>query len=166
VSAVSSPLPARTSARRTASLSLTLAGRATRTELASYILAAVFITMFVSFATALFVEFELRSMIRNGLALALAIPVPALLVRRLHDQNRPGTLAWLAVFGFAVWAVRTGVSLALGTEARIGFDKWTWALDWLVILANLGAVLFAILPGTPGSNRFGPDPRAGSAQTS
>lgn len=158
-----SALPQPTSARRTVAQSFTLHGRATRTELASYVLSAVFVTLAVSFATALFAPYPVRALVSDALTLVLAIPVPALLVRRMHDQDRSGRLVWLAVFGFAVWLARTGISAALGTDARIGFDRVMWLLDWAVILANLGAVILAILPGTPGINRFGPDPRQRSA---
>lgn len=150
------------SARRTAALALTFTGRATRTEVAVYAISAAMVLLAVSFITALFATFEVRNLVSNGLTLMLAIPVPALLVRRLHDQDRSGTLAWLAAIGLAVWVVRTGIALTLGTEARIGFDRMIWAIDWLVILANLSLTLLLILPGTRGPNRFGPDPRKSS----
>ena len=148
------------SARRTAGLAFTFAGRARRSEVVNYALSAAFILLAVSFATALFADFALRHLVSTGLTILLALPVPALLVRRLHDQGRAGTLAWLATIGFAVWLVRTGIALTQGTEARIGLDRLTWAIDWLVILANLATVILALLPGTPGPNRYGPDPRA------
>lgn len=148
------------SARRTAALSFTLAGRAGRTELASYILAAVFMTLLVSFAAALLFEYEVRHLVRNALAIILAVPVPALLVRRLHDQDRTGALVWLAAPAVGLWAVRTVISATSGIDGRIAFDRWTWPLDWFVILANLALVILLIMPGSPGANRFGPDPRA------
>lgn len=154
-----STAPGVISARRTARLSFTLSGRASRTELASYGLAALFVTLAVSFVTALFAPYPVRATVSDALTVILAIPIPALLVRRLHDQGRSGRLVWLAIFGFAVWLVRSVVANLLGTDSRIAFDEVTWMLDWAVILANLGAVIFAILPGMPGPNRFGPDPR-------
>ena len=54
-----------------------------------------------------------------------------------------------------VWLVRTIIANTLGMDARIGFDRMTWLIDWAVTFANLGAVILAILPGTPGANRFG-----------
>ncbi|NBW74771.1 MAG: DUF805 domain-containing protein [Sphingomonadaceae bacterium] len=163
VSEARSALSQPTTARRTAALSFTLHGRATRTELASYILSAVFVTLAVSFASALAAPYAVRALVSDGLTMLLAIPVPALLVRRLHDQGRSGRLVWLAVLAFGVWLVRTVISNTLGMEARIGFDRMTWLLDWAVIFANLAAVILAILPGTAGPNRYGPDPRQRSA---
>jgi len=159
VSDAPSAPPAPTSARRTVALTFALQGRATRTELASYILSAVLITLAVSFATALFAPYPVRALVSDGLTVLLAIPVPALLVRRLHDQDRTGKLVWLAVFSFAVWLVRVIVSYTTAMDIRIGLDRMIWPIDWLVILANLGAVILAFLPGTAGPNRFGPDPR-------
>lgn len=157
-----SPNAARTapiSARRTARFALTFSGRATRTEVASYALGALLVSVAVSLVSGLLLDFETRMLLTNALALALAAPVPALLVRRLHDQGRSARWVWLAVFGFTVWAGRTLVSLALGYETRITLDKVIWPLDWLVILANIAMILLIILPGTQGPNRFGPDPR-------
>lgn len=147
------------SARRTVRDSFTFSGRATRTEVASYLLAAVLLSVGVSFATGLALPYETHNLIGNALAALLAIPVPALLVRRLHDQDRTGRWVWLAVFAFGVWAVRTIVSQLLGYDARIQLDTWIWPLDWLVIFTNIAIILAIVLPGTPGPNRYGPDPR-------
>lgn len=148
-----------TSFRRSFALALTFSGRATRTELASYVLAAMLVTLAVSFVASLTAPFEVRALIAKGLGLLFAIPAPALLARRFHDLGRPGAWAWLAVFSFAVWALRSAVSFAAGVDGRIGFDRLTWPLDWLVVFANLVVVILAILPGSPGPNRYGPDPR-------
>ncbi|MCZ8323680.1 MAG: DUF805 domain-containing protein [Sphingomonadaceae bacterium] len=149
--------------RRTVALAFTGAGRATRSELVSYALAAAFTMLLVSFVTALVADYPVRALVSNGLTLILAIPVPALLVRRLHDQGRGGWAVWLALPGFTVWLVRTGIALSQGMQARIELDRMTWAVDWIVILANVALVLLLALPGTAGPNRFGPDPRRSPA---
>ena len=117
----------------------------------------------VSFVTALVADYPVRALVSNGLTVILAIPIPALLVRRLHDQGRNGWAVWLALPGFIVWLVRTGIALSQGMQARIELDRMTWILDWVVILANLALVLLLALPGTTGPNRFGPDPRRNAA---
>jgi uncharacterized membrane protein YhaH (DUF805 family) len=149
--------------RRTIALAFTGAGRATRWELVSYALAAAFTMLLVSFLTALVADYPVRALVSNGLTLILAIPVPALLVRRLHDQGRNGWAVWLALPGFIVWLVRTGIALSQGMEARIELDRMTWIVDWIVILANVALVLLLALPGTAGPNGFGPDPRRSAA---
>ncbi|MFM5918351.1 MAG: DUF805 domain-containing protein [Novosphingobium sp.] len=136
-----------------------LAGRSERSELITYLFASLLVSIPVSFLTALTLERELHVMIVNALTVLLAIPVPALLVRRYHDSGRSGAWVWLAVFGFAVWLGRTTVSTIWGVQARLQLDGWIWLIDWLLVMANLASVLLALLPGTAGPNRFGPDPR-------
>jgi uncharacterized membrane protein YhaH (DUF805 family) len=148
------------SARRTLRDSFTFAGRATRTEFASFVLAAVLLAVGVSFITGLTLPYATHNLIGNVLAVLLAIPVPALLVRRFHDQDRTGRWVLLAGFAFAFWAVRAAVSQVLGYDARITLDAWVWPLDWLITIANIVTILLIVLPGTNGPNRYGADPRA------
>lgn len=147
--------PLAPSAWRTIALSFTFHGRATRTELVSYVFSAAVVTLAVSFATALVAPYAIRALVSDGLTALFAIPVPALLVRRMHDQDRSGGLVWLAALGFALWLARTGIALAAGLDARLAFDRLVGMIDWAVILANLIMIILAILPGTAGSNRFG-----------
>ncbi len=145
--------------RQTVALAFSCTGRATRSELVSFALAAAFVMLAISFATALLADYPVRALVSNGLTLILAIPVPALLVRRLHDQGRSGWPVWLALPGFSVWLMRTTIALSQGMQARIELDRMTWILDWVVILANLALVILLALPGSAGPNRYGPDPR-------
>ncbi|ANY19765.1 Inner membrane protein YhaH [Tsuneonella dongtanensis] len=72
--------------------------------------------------------------------LAIFIPSIAVTIRRLHDRDLSG---W-----WYLGAIVAGLVPYVGFIASIAF---------LVVLA---------LPGTPGSNRFGPDPKgAGEAET-
>lgn len=77
------------------------------------------------------------SMVGLGLyliyALAILVPSIAVTVRRLHDRDMSG---W--------WYL--GLSLA-GLIPFIGF------------IASIGFLVLMFLPGTQGSNRFGPDPK-------
>lgn len=143
----------------TVAKSFRLAGRATRSEVASYVLAALLLSMAIWFAGIFLVPDQLSWLVGNAFTALLAIPVPALLVRRLHDQSRSGQWVWLAVFSFAVWALRALVAGLQGYEARIALDRIIWPLDWLVVLANLAMIVLVALPGSPGPNQFGPDPR-------
>lgn len=73
-------------------------------------------------------------------ALAVLIPSIAVTVRRLHDRDMSGWWYLGAIIGSAI--------PLLGIIVSIGF---------LVLMA---------LPGTPGPNRFGPDPKGeGEAET-
>ncbi len=128
-------------------------------EVLSYILAAVIIQIAVSLMGAIVLEYEQRQLAGNAIALLIAAPVPALIARRCHDQNRTGRWAWLAAFAFAIWAMRSGVSLIWGYETRIAFDSYSWPLDLLATLASLGTLVLLFMPGTSDANDFGSDPR-------
>ena len=138
-----------------------LAGRSTRSELIGYLFACLMITVPLSFVTGLALTHDAHMLTGNAVTVLLAVPLPALLVRRYHDSGRGGAWVWLAVLGFAIWLARAVISTTLGMNARLGFDAWTWLIDWAVIVANLATVMLALLPGTVGPNRFGTDPRAG-----
>ena len=60
-------------------------------------------------------------------SLAVLVPLLAVTVRRLHDQDKSG---WLVLLQ-------------------------------LVPIANIVLLVFMFLPGTPGPNKFGPDPKGG-----
>lgn len=149
--------------RQTIRRTFTFAGRSGRSELIAYLFATLLVSVPVSFVTGLVLEHDAHVLAGNGLTVLLALPVPALLVRRFHDSGRSGAWVWLAVFGFAVWLLRTMISALWGLDARLGFDAWTWLLDWVVIVANLASVMLALLPGSVGTNRYGSDPREGPA---
>lgn len=134
-------------------------GRATRSEVLSYLLATLLVSVPVSFVSRLAMPYEAHLLLTNALAVVLALPMPALLARRLHDQGRSGWWALLALPAFAVWLIRTVVSAKWGIDARLAFDSWTWLLDWLVILTNIGCVIMVLQPGSKGPSRYGPDPR-------
>lgn len=97
-------------------------------------------------------------------ALFLFLPQLAVSARRLHDTGR--TSKWLLwnYLALLVWAVAALVLSGLSAFAG-GRDASAW---FLIVLCG-GCVLFFIweivflvwfcLPGTPGENRYGPDPK-------
>ena len=97
-------------------------------------------------------------------ALFLFLPQLAVSARRLHDTGR--TSKWLLwnYLALLVWAVTALVLSGLSAFAG-GRDASAW---FLIVLCG-GCVLFFIweivflvwfcLPGTPGENRYGPDPK-------
>jgi uncharacterized membrane protein YhaH (DUF805 family) len=97
------------------------------------------------------------------LGLALLLPSIAVSVRRLHDIDRTGwwVLAplGLLVIGFIVIATaaiapNSGFAIAgavLGMILMVG-----------VLIVGIVLLVFACLDGTPGTNRFGPDPKGTS----
>ena len=95
----------------------------------------------------------------GGLALVIMlayIPIVwagfALGVKRLHDRDKSGW--WLVLFYF-VPGLLQGISHALGEAS--------WGLSTLILLVSFalsiwGLVEIGFLKGTPGPNRYGPDP--------
>ena len=144
---------------RTVRRSFAVSGRSTRSELVSYLFGTLLISVPLSFVTGLTLTHDAHMLAGNTATLLLAIPLPALLMRRLHDTGRSGAWVWLAVLSFSIWLARTVISAAWGMNARLTFDGWTWLIDWAVIMANLASVFLAMLPGSTGANRYGADPR-------
>ena len=135
------------SVKSTVANTFRLSGRSRRSE---------FIFYWVAVAAVGMIPFVLHEAISYGgdigrsvfvLSAILLIPFPALLVRRLHDQNRSG-------WGAFAWApaVLTGI---VKSGEPIGL-----ALGILVGLGNLLVLAFLLWPGSTGYNRFGPSPRA------
>lgn len=83
-------------------------------------------------------------------ALAILIPGIAVTIRRLHDTNRSGWFVLLPLAGYLLIVIGT----AMGSSAA----------SMLGIVAYFGLtialIVFLCLDGTPGPNRYGPDPKA------
>lgn len=81
------------------------------------------------------------------LSAILLIPFPALLVRRLHDQNRSGwwALAWAPAVFTGIMKGGAPIGLPLGIPVGLG---------------NLLVLAFLLWPGSIGDNSFGPSPHA------
>ncbi|MBV9044523.1 MAG: DUF805 domain-containing protein [Alphaproteobacteria bacterium] len=95
--------------------------------------------------------------------LVLFLPSLSVAVRRLHDTNRSG---WL-MFGFILYlvVVAAGVFLGFASAFATHTEPSETAIAVAVALA-LGAAAYGlflfvltVLDGTPGDNRYGPDPK-------
>ena len=96
--------------------------------------------------------------------LAVFIPSLAVAVRRLHDTNRSGWWVAAPVLPYILLVVAGGVASGSPDSAVAA-----GMLGLVATLVLLGLVLvlivFYFLDGTPGANRFGPDPKGrGEAQ--
>jgi len=81
------------------------------------------------------------------LSVLMAIAYGGLLVKRGHDRGRP------AVFSIIVWVARLGASLAADL---MGNTPVIMAVQFALILYVF--IDYAVMPGKPGPNRFGPSP--------
>ena len=89
------------------------------------------------------------------LGLALFIPGLAVTVRRLHDTNRSGWWILIAVIPYVMVGYIVGSAQARGETASLG----TLGLAGIVaLIGGLTLLVFMLLPGTKGDNRFGPSP--------
>ncbi|HOB14317.1 MAG TPA: DUF805 domain-containing protein [Novosphingobium sp.] len=135
------------------------AGRAKLTDLVGFWLSAAFLQMVVGLPLLLLLSSETFQRAMEIVWLVLLVPLPALMVRRLHDQGRSGKWLCLALPGLALWLAQKTIARTTGLDARVRFDTFAWPLDWLQTGTTLALIILMLLPSTRGPNRFGPDPR-------
>lgn len=81
---------------------------------------------------------------------------------------QPGVLFWVGLGLLMIWALGTFIPSLAVTIRRLhdrDMSGW-WYLGFIVasiiplvnIVASIGFLVIMVLPGTPGENRFGPDP--------
>ena len=94
------------------------------------------------------------------LLLGLLVPGLAVTVRRLHDTNRSGWWILIAVIPYFILGVLAGGAIASGSMGAMA------SVGLLGLVAMAGAIVllvFMVLPGTKGDNRFGADPYGGAS---
>lgn len=142
-------------------------GRARRAEFWYFILFAIIFMMIAYLADLLILKKQVLSPL---FSLFIFLPELAVGVRRLHDTNRSGlNLLWYYLFG-AVWI---GMLIVMGFTtlfaAMAGGGLGAMSAGYLVLLIGGGlisliwGILFLVWycqKGTPGENKYGPDPKA------
>lgn len=131
-------------------------GRAPRAEYWWFYLATVIANFLLSRVDKLLDDGDALSSVAS---LVILVPWLAVTVRRLHDTNRSGW--WILILLLAV-----GASIGLATFAFVRLDNASASASFavgifliLAILVAFGTMLvFMVLPGTPGPNRYGSDP--------
>jgi uncharacterized membrane protein YhaH (DUF805 family) len=96
------------------------------------------------------------------LMLGLLVPGLAVTVRRLHDTNRSGWWILIAVIPYLILGILAGGAIASGSMGAMA------GAGLLGLVAMVGAIVllvFMVLPGTKGENRFGADPYGGASST-
>jgi len=101
------------------------------------------------------------------LALAIFIPDLAVTVRRLHDTDRRGWWILAPLIPYLVLWVTIGTAVTSGARPEEMMAGGVGIIGLICLLAVFVLVLmllvFYFLDGTPGPNRFGPDPKGRGA---
>jgi uncharacterized membrane protein YhaH (DUF805 family) len=102
--------------------------------------------------------------------LATIVPSLAVGVRRLHDTNRSGWWILLPLVPYALAIVLGGAAMMGGAASGspMGMYAGLGVAGIFMFLGMIGAIvllIFMVLPGTPGENRYGPNPYGADGAT-
>ena len=90
--------------------------------------------------------------------LAFLVPSIAVGVRRLHDTNRTGWWLLAPVLPSLLLIFAAGASLA-SPENMAASGGLAMVAMLLVFVLSIVLLVFMLLDGTPGPNKYGPDPK-------
>jgi len=133
-------------------------GRAPRAEYWWYALALMIVTILLMVVESIL---GIKGMVLHAygpltalLVLATIVPGLAVGARRLHDTNRSAW--WLLLMApylisaaLAMRSISAGSMVGLGVAGLVGILGFIGCIAFLVLM---------VLPGTPGDNRYGPNP--------
>jgi uncharacterized membrane protein YhaH (DUF805 family) len=132
-------------------------GRSRRTEVVYYWIASALVGVVLKFSVTTITSFKTALWFGYALRLLLLIPMFALFVRRLHDQDRSGFLGLLLPLSVVLSVPRMLIFVRGDVEAIIAAR-----LSPVAIASGLIGIAILVLcfwPGSDGPNRYGPDPR-------
>ena len=143
--------------RKTVTSLSVFGGRSRRLEVIYYWIASTLVGVVLSFVIMTVAPLGASPLMGDALRFILLVPLFALFVRRLHDQNKSG---W--------WGLLMPLSLLLGipkimSEMRGDITEIvaykTTPLGIAAVLCSLAVFVLCLWQGTDGENRYGPDPR-------
>jgi uncharacterized membrane protein YhaH (DUF805 family) len=115
----------------------------------------------------------LLSMAYMIFVLAIFIPDIAVTIRRLHDSNRSGWWILGPIIPYFGGLILAGVTAGAGAGMQPGDEVGTGLVATggiiglvavlIALVMALVLIVFMFLDGTPGPNRFGPDPKGRDA---
>ena len=91
---------------------------------------------------------------------ATLVPSMAVAVRRLHDTNRSGWWLLLPMIPYLVLGFQMG--RAMGDPTDMSGMASVGLIALLALACGIAFLVFMVLPGTAGPNRFGEDPYGGA----
>jgi uncharacterized membrane protein YhaH (DUF805 family) len=100
--------------------------------------------------------------------LGTIVPSIAVGIRRLHDTNRSGWWILLPIVPYCLAFILGGAAMVGGAASGSGLGMsagFGLAAIFLFIgfICALVLLVFMVLPGTPGENRYGPNPYGDNA---
>ncbi|MGI9413075.1 MAG: DUF805 domain-containing protein [Hyphomicrobiales bacterium] len=102
--------------------------------------------------------------VQIGLLIVVGYPITALMIKRLHDRNRPGNLA-AVIWAPSIVSILGQLIGLTGSYQPVGGQEVFLpnTLGWIVLAASLVIGIWALielgfLRGTDGANDYGPDP--------
>ena len=114
---------------------------------------------FSSAGTAGFSMFSSIGILGSLWSLATLVPNIAVAIRRLHDTNRTGWWLLLPVIPYVIGLV---IMLSAAASQNLGMIGIGGIFSLIGLVGAIVLLVFYCLPGTPGPNRFGPDPLDGT----
>jgi len=142
-------------------------GRAPRPEMWWYVLAIIVAFIVVDIIESILGIHRMIAGMYGPLSillwLATFVPSLAVGVRRLHDVNKTGWWVLLPLIPecltMAVALTTAGtVAAGGGFAAAAGGLAITGLLGLITIIGAIVLIVFYVMPGTPGDNRYGPNP--------
>jgi len=132
-------------------------GRSRRTEVIYYWIAGVLAGITLDFALTTTASFRASLLVSDALEFAFLVPMLALFVRRIHDQNRSGWWGWLLPLSVLLSLPQRIAEFHADPQVLIA-EKVT-PVGIVAGLCSLAVLVLCLLPGTDGTNHYGPDPR-------
>jgi uncharacterized membrane protein YhaH (DUF805 family) len=134
---------------------LTFRGRSSRTELIAYYFSTILAGLVFMLVLLPFGLIKFGSYLPEIITLIIAIPLPALIYRRLQDHNMSGLWIMSLIPSFS-WQIIYNIYNNLPWNAHVKIEWWSNIIGFMSFLILL---FFTLRQGTNGENRFGPDPR-------
>jgi uncharacterized membrane protein YhaH (DUF805 family) len=146
-------------------------GRAPRAEYWWYILALIIVYIVLSIIESILGINRMVGGVYGPLTallmLGTLVPSIAVGVRRLHDTNRSGWWFLMPLVPYCLAFVLGGAAImgaATGNPAGMAAGMGVASIFLLIgAICAIVLLVFYCLPGTPGDNRFGPNPYGGGA---
>ena len=141
-------------------------GRASRSEFWWYallVIVAAVVGMILDSALSLAPIVLLYGPLTLAVLVATFIPTIAAQLRRLHDTNRSGW--WLLAFyilycGYLYLTLGNMEAIAAGDMSSLAS---VGMVAIVMLIYSIVLIVFYVMKGTTGDNRYGPDPLAGEA---